>query len=132
MPEQGGAQVALFIDWDNLAISTAADHSGANVDLHRIVQVAQSYGTLVIARAYAEWGVTSDRLAVYRAGVEPVYAPTFRFEADLPGQEPGRPMPGRRLRRRTAPAPGADALRDGLGRQGSGPGRAAGADARQE
>jgi len=47
---------------------------------------AALYGTLVIARAYAEWGVTSDRLAVYRAGVEPVYAPTFRFEADIPGQ----------------------------------------------
>jgi len=86
MPEQGGAQVALFIDWDNIAISTAADHGGAIPDLRRIVQVAQSYGTLVIARAYAEWGVTSDRLAVYRAGVEPVYAPTFRFEADIPGQ----------------------------------------------
>ena len=83
MPEQGGAQVALFIDWDNIAISTAADHGGAIPDLRRIVQVTQSYGTLVIARAYAEWGVTSDRLAVYRAGVEPVYAPTFRFEADI-------------------------------------------------
>src|SRR5436190_21969829 len=57
MPEQGGAQVALFIDWDNIAISTAADHGGAIPDLRRIVQVAQSYGTLVIARAYAEWGV---------------------------------------------------------------------------
>src|SRR2546428_9579802 len=86
MPEQGGAQVALFIDWDNIAISTAADHGGAVPDLRRIVQVAQGYGTLVLARAYAEWGVTSDRLAVYRAGVEPVYAPTFRFEADTPGQ----------------------------------------------
>ena len=86
MPESEGGHVALFIDWDNLAISTAADHSGAPPDLRRILQVAQSYGTVLVARAYAEWGVTSDRLTVYRAGIEPVYAPTFRFEADLPGQ----------------------------------------------
>jgi hypothetical protein len=86
MPDNGGGHVALFIDWDNLAISTAADHGGAIPDLRRIVQVAQAYGTVLLARAYAEWGITSDRLAVYRAGVEPVYAPTFRFEADIPGQ----------------------------------------------
>ena len=86
MPEREGGNVALFIDWDNLAISTAADHSGALPDLRRILQVAQSYGTVLVARAYAEWGVTSDRLTVFRAGIEPVYAPTFRFEADIPGQ----------------------------------------------
>ncbi|HZQ97732.1 MAG TPA: NYN domain-containing protein [Chloroflexota bacterium] len=89
MPEQEGGYVALFIDWDNLAISTAADHGGAPPDLRRIVQVAQSYGTLLIARAYAEWGVTSERLNVYRAGVEPVYAPTFRFSEDGPGRPAG-------------------------------------------
>lgn len=92
MPEHGSAQVALFIDWDNLAISTAADHSGAMPDLRRIVGVAQGYGTLLVARAYAEWGVTSDRLAVYRAGVEPVYAPTFRFEPEAPGQSRGKSL----------------------------------------
>src|SRR5687768_3686974 len=86
MANTEGAYVALFIDWDNLAISTAADHSGALPDLRRILQVAQGYGTVLLARAYAEWGVTSDRLTVFRAGIEPVYAPTFRFEADLPGQ----------------------------------------------
>ena len=88
MPDSVGAYVALFIDWDNLQISTAADHAGASPDLRRIVQVAQSYGTVLIARAYAEWGITGERLAIYRAGVEPVYAPTFRFEADQPGQAP--------------------------------------------
>ena len=88
MPDSVGAYVALFIDWDNLQISTAADHAGASPDLRRIVQVAQSYGTVLIARAYAEWGITGERLAIYRAGVEPVYAPTFRFESDQPGQAP--------------------------------------------
>src|SRR5206468_3125185 len=89
MADPQGGYVALFIDWDNLAISTAADHSGALPDLRRIVQVAQGYGTVLIARAYAEWGVTSERLAVYRAGVEPVYAPTFRFADDGPGRPAG-------------------------------------------
>lgn len=74
--------VALFIDWDNLAISIAADLAGATPDVRRVVEKAQEYGTLVIARAYAEWGTLSERLSVYKAGVEPVYAPTFRFESD--------------------------------------------------
>src|SRR5512142_3106820 len=74
--------IALFIDWDNLAISTAADFGGATPDVRAIVKVAQRYGTILLARAYAEWQVPSDRLAVYRAGVDPIYAPTFRFEPD--------------------------------------------------
>lgn len=80
--------VALFIDWDNLAISTAVDFAGAVPDVRAIVRAAQRSGTVLIARAYAEWNVSSDRLSVYRAGVEPVYAPTFRFEP-----EPGSAMP---------------------------------------
>lgn len=82
MVDQNEEYVALFIDWDNLAISIAADLSGATPDVKRIVQTAQNYGTILVARAYAEWNSTSDRLNVYRYGVEPVYAPTFRFEAD--------------------------------------------------
>lgn len=80
--------VALFIDWDNLAISTAADLGGAAPDVRAIVRVAQRYGTILQARAYAEWQVPSDRMAVYRAGVDPIYAPTFRFEPDPIGQAP--------------------------------------------
>lgn len=77
-----GRGVALFIDWDNLAISTVADLGETSLDIKRIVRWAQRYGTIVLARAYSEWHVNSDRLQVYRAGVEPVYAPVFRFEAD--------------------------------------------------
>ncbi|MCL4465124.1 MAG: NYN domain-containing protein [Chloroflexi bacterium] len=80
--ETGRRYVALFIDWDNLAISTSADMGGALPDLGRIVQKAREVGTILVAKAYAEWSVTSERLAVYRAGVEPAYAPTFRFEPD--------------------------------------------------
>ncbi|HVC35348.1 MAG TPA: NYN domain-containing protein [Chloroflexota bacterium] len=74
--------VGLFIDWDNLAISTAVDFAGAVPDVRAIVKAAQRFGTVLLARAYAEWNVSSERLSVYRAGIEPVYAPTFRFEAD--------------------------------------------------
>jgi hypothetical protein len=77
--------VALFIDWDNLAISTAVDFAGAVPDVRAIVKAAQRFGTVLLARAYAEWNVSSERLSVYRAGVEPVYAPTFRFEAEPSG-----------------------------------------------
>ncbi|MHB9090760.1 MAG: NYN domain-containing protein [Chloroflexota bacterium] len=82
MAESTEQNVALFIDWDNLAISTAADLGGATPDVKRIVHKAQEYGRIIIARAYAEWNTMSERLSVYRAGVEPVYAPTFRFETD--------------------------------------------------
>ncbi len=80
--DSGRRYVALFIDWDNLAISTSADMGGAVPDVGKIVQKAREYGTVLVARAYAEWSVTSERLNVYRAGVEPAYAPTFRFEPD--------------------------------------------------
>ncbi|MBI3966894.1 MAG: NYN domain-containing protein, partial [Chloroflexi bacterium] len=83
-----GNQVALFIDWDNLAISTAADLGGATPDLERIVQKAREHGTIVLARAYAEWSALAERLTVYKAGVEPIYAPTFRFDNDPVTQAP--------------------------------------------
>lgn len=88
MPQEEENYVALFIDWDNLAISTSVDFGGAVPDVRAIVHAAQRFGIVVLARAYAEWNVNSDRLSVYRAGVEPVYAPIFRFEP-----EPGAGMP---------------------------------------
>ena len=82
MAESAGNYVGLFVDWDNLAISTAADMGGATPDIKRIIHKAQEYGQIIYARAYAEWNTMSERLSVYRAGIEPVYAPTFRFETD--------------------------------------------------
>ena len=79
-------QVALFIDWDNLVISNYADRGANRPNIEVIVQKAQQYGTLVIARAYAEWSVTMDRMEVYKSGVEPIYAPVFHSERDLSGQ----------------------------------------------
>src|SRR5579884_439178 len=85
MSDQEQKFVGLFIDWDNLAISTAVDFAGAVPDVRAIVKAAQRFGTVLIARAYAEWNVSSDRLSVYRAGIEPIYAPTFRFESETGG-----------------------------------------------
>ena len=91
--DQHTTKVALFIDWDNLAISTSADMGGALPDVPALVGTAQRYGEVVVARAYSEWQMTSERLAVYRAGVEPVYAPTFRFESDSqPGGSKGKSL----------------------------------------
>ena len=91
--DQHTTKVALFIDWDNLAISTSADMGGALPDVPALVSTAQRYGEVVVARAYSEWQMTSERLAVYRAGVEPVYAPTFRFESDSqPGGSKGKSL----------------------------------------
>ncbi len=79
-------QVAIFIDWDNLVISNYADRGSNRPDLEVLIRRAQQYGTIVIARAYAEWNVTADRLEVYKAGIEPIYAPVFHADRDLSGQ----------------------------------------------
>lgn len=92
MSGQEQKYVGLFIDWDNLAISTAVDFAGAVPDVRAIVKAAQRYGTILVARAYSEWNVSSERLSVYRAGVEPVYAPTFRFETDPSGGSRGKSL----------------------------------------
>lgn len=88
MPRDEENYVGLFIDWDNLAISTAVDFAGAVPDVRAIVRAAQRFGTVLISRAYAEWNVSSDRLSVYRAGIEPIFAPTFRFESEPGGTAP--------------------------------------------
>ncbi len=92
MSDQEQKFVGLFIDWDNLAISTAVDFAGAVPDVRAIVKAAQRFGTVLVARAYSEWNVSSERLSVYRAGVEPVYAPTFRFETDPGGGSRGKSL----------------------------------------
>jgi uncharacterized LabA/DUF88 family protein len=78
--------VALFIDWDNLVISNYADRGANRPNLDVIIAKAQQYGTVVVARAYAEWLNMQDRLEVYKSGVETIYAPVFHAERDLSGQ----------------------------------------------
>ena len=73
--------VVLLIDWDNLQICHSRDAPGTELDLSAVIALAQSYGTLVSARAYAEWNLQTERMAVYKAGIEPVFAPVMRPES---------------------------------------------------
>jgi hypothetical protein len=92
----------LLIDWDNLQICHSRDAPGTDLDLHALIALAQSYGTLVSARAYAEWNLLSERLAVYKAGIEPVFAPVMRPE--------GSPREGKSLADTVMVADGVDLL----------------------
>jgi uncharacterized LabA/DUF88 family protein len=72
--------VALLIDYDNLQICYTRDAPGTQLDLGAVVAMAQTYGRVVVARAYAEWNLLSERMAVYKAGIEPAFAPVLRPE----------------------------------------------------
>src|SRR5260370_27488220 len=78
-------RVVLLIDYDNLQICAARDTPGRDLQLPPVVQLAQRYGTVILARAYAEWNLSTERLAVYKAGIEPAFAPVLRTESDRSG-----------------------------------------------
>ncbi|HEY7063297.1 MAG TPA: NYN domain-containing protein [Chloroflexota bacterium] len=78
--------VALLIDYDNLEIGASYDLPGRALDLGCMIELCQRYGTVVVARAYADWGDPNERLAVYESGIEPCFAPIFRTTADQPGK----------------------------------------------
>ena len=67
-------RVVLLIDYDNLQICASRDTPGRELQLPPVVQLAQRYGTVILARAYAEWNLSTERLAVYKAGIEPAFA----------------------------------------------------------
>ncbi len=48
-----GGGVALFIDWENLAIGL--QEHGLTPNEKALRQFAQRYGTVLVARAYANW-----------------------------------------------------------------------------
>src|SRR5580765_3339046 len=79
-------RVVLLIDYDNLQICAARDTPGRELQLPPVVQLAQRYGTVILARAYAEWNLSTERLAVYKAGIEPAFAPVLRTESDRSGK----------------------------------------------
>src|SRR5205823_2048542 len=79
-------RVILLIDYDNLQICAARDTPGRDLQLTPVVQLAQRYGTVIMARAYAEWNLSTERLAVYKAGIEPAFAPVLRTESDRSGK----------------------------------------------
>src|ERR671932_492743 len=57
-------RVVLLIDYDNLQICASRDTPGRELQLTPVVQLAQKYGTVILARAYAEWNLSTERLAV--------------------------------------------------------------------
>ena len=79
-------RVVLLIDYDNLQICASRDTPGRDLQLTPVVQLAQHYGTVILARAYAEWNLSTERLAVYKAGIEPAFAPVLRTESDRSGK----------------------------------------------
>src|ERR671933_119422 len=79
-------RVVLLIDYDNLQICASRDTPGRDLQLTPVVQLAQRYGTVILARAYAEWNLSTERLAVYKAGIEPAFAPVLRTESDRAGK----------------------------------------------
>jgi uncharacterized protein (TIGR00288 family) len=79
-------RVILLIDFDNLQICASRDTPGRDLQLEPVVQFAQRYGSVIVARAYAEWNLSTERLAVYKAGIEPAFAPVLRTESDRSGK----------------------------------------------
>src|SRR3954468_15331038 len=78
--------VALLIDYDNLEIGASYDMPGRPLDLGSLIELCQRYGSVIVARAYADWGDPNERLAVYEAGIEPCFAPIFRAGSDQAGK----------------------------------------------
>ena len=69
--------VALFIDWDNFAIGLRQEMPDRPADVGPILRWSRRFGVLSVCRAYGEWRDPSERLAIYNAGVEVVYAPVL-------------------------------------------------------
>jgi len=72
------ADVALLVDWENLKWSLDRRFRIAP-NISSLVQAAEDFGRLVVARAYADWTAPVLRLDapnLYRAGIEPVYVPS--------------------------------------------------------
>ncbi len=80
-----GADVALFIDWENFKISLAVGQRTPNVSA--LKEEVSNHGRVVIAKAYADWVTRAPELrgasqflndppSLYAAGIEPVFVPT--------------------------------------------------------
>src|SRR3954452_14378215 len=78
--------VVLLIDYDNLEIGASYDLPGRPLDLGSLIELCQRYGSVIVARAYADWNDPNERLAVYESGIEPCFAPIFRAGTDQAGK----------------------------------------------
>ncbi len=76
--------VALFIDWENIK-SSLQNRGRERPNLSALRDTAESFGRLVVSRAYADWQEgwhADDPPALYAAGIDPVYVPTRKFASN--------------------------------------------------
>jgi uncharacterized protein (TIGR00288 family) len=82
MEKHSGPDVAIFVDFENIYISTR-DKYGTNPNFEYIMDRCKQYGRVVLARAYADWyqfpRVTN---ALYANGIEPRYVPTYYYSQE--------------------------------------------------
>jgi uncharacterized protein (TIGR00288 family) len=74
--------VAMFVDWENMH-----GYIRGKANVSALKEVAEGYGRLVLAKAYADWRedrFQRDSQVLYKIGVEPVYVPTgYKNNADV-------------------------------------------------
>lgn len=82
MEKPKGPDVAVFIDFENIYISTREKY-GTNPNFEYIMERCSDYGRVVISRAYADWYQFSRITnALYANGIEPRYVPTYYYGHD--------------------------------------------------
>lgn len=74
--EQRTGRVVVLVDYDNFEICIRRDLQMV-ADLAPVVRFSQTLGQVVAARAYGSWDDPQLRMAVYRTGIEPAFAPVF-------------------------------------------------------
>jgi uncharacterized LabA/DUF88 family protein len=87
-PDGQKSDVALFIDWEN--IKASLDERGLKPNVSSLRETAESFGRLVVARAYADWQNEwhqNDPQNLYSAGIEPVYVPTRLIGINASGDQ---------------------------------------------
>jgi len=70
--------IALLIDWENFKGATT-DHLGSPPDIITLKKIARQYGSLSVARAYANWADVwheGDMERLAQQGVEPIFTLT--------------------------------------------------------
>jgi uncharacterized protein (TIGR00288 family) len=80
------ADVALLIDYENLQLSLKRHFNLTTPRMSLIIQEAQEYGRLVLARAYAPWtspDLSIDAENLYRQGIDLIYTPAGKNSADV-------------------------------------------------
>lgn len=79
MEEHKAPDVAVFIDFENIYISTREKYK-TNPNFEYITDHCAKYGRVVLARAYADWYQFSRVTnALYANGIEPRYVPTYYY-----------------------------------------------------